>query len=86
MLAPRAPPAPPTPHTTDAHHGPRLQPHHTPCAACDSHAPPQWRVEPGAVDPEPLLLPAMPWDLGTVGAGGAGTVLFDPQDQLYKCW
>ena len=43
-------------------------------------------MEPGAVDPEPLLLPAMPWDLGTVGAGGAGTVLFDPQDQLYKCW
>ena len=46
----------------------------------------QWRVEPGAVDPEPLLLPAKPWDLGTVGAGGAGTVLFDPQDRLYKCW
>jgi hypothetical protein len=45
-----------------------------------------WRVEPGDVDPAPLLLPKMPWDLGTVGAGGAGTVLWDPGAQLYKCW
>eukprot|EP01047_Picozoa_sp_COSAG01_P027811 COSAG01_NODE_1848_length_9066_cov_6.023754_10_plen_512_part_00 len=44
-----------------------------------------WRTEPGRVD-GPLLLPQMPWDLGTVGAGGAGTVLWDPREQLYKCW
>ena len=32
------------------------------------------------------LLPETPWDAGGVGPGGAGTVLFDPADGLYKVW
>ena len=32
----------------------------------------------------PLLLPEYPWDGGGVAVGGAGTVLLDPIDGLYK--
>lgn len=44
-----------------------------------------WRVEQGKEDPHnPLLAPAMPWDLGGVMAHG--TVLRDPIDGLWKAW
>ena len=44
-----------------------------------------WRVEQGVEDPHnPLLAPAMPWDLGGVMAHG--TVLHDPIDGLWKAW
>lgn len=44
-----------------------------------------WRVETGVQDSHnPLLEPAMPWDLGGVMAHG--TVLRDPIDGLWKAW
>ena len=46
----------------------------------------QWRKEPPTVSKEPLLLPETAWDGGGVGPGGAGTVLYDKKDSLYKLW
>ena len=44
-----------------------------------------WRGELGVPDPHnPLLTPAVPWDLGGVFAHG--TVMHDPIDGLWKAW
>jgi len=44
-----------------------------------------WRIEEGTENAaNPLLEPAMPWDIG--GFFSHGTVLFDPIDSMWKAW